>query len=178
MSCVACGHEVEMIDPSRFRTIPCPTYPEIRLALGCGRAVARLLDRVAARQRSHLNGRPDRLGGAELVPEARASLHHRVPHALSGLCLDPHRHSRGVDLDDDAPLPWRGRADIHCHGNACRGAARARLCAHAPLAARSRSCAIQPRCHAARRDRRSAAADPAQRRPRCSREEYRGVPRS
>ncbi len=33
-----------MIDPSRFRTIPCPTYPEIRLALGCGRAVARLLD--------------------------------------------------------------------------------------------------------------------------------------
>lgn len=38
------GHEVEMIDPSRFRTVPCPTYPEIRLALGCGRAVARLLD--------------------------------------------------------------------------------------------------------------------------------------
>ena len=39
------GHEVEVIEPSVFRTIPCPTYPEIRLALGCGRAVARLLDK-------------------------------------------------------------------------------------------------------------------------------------
>lgn len=27
------GHEVEVIGPDRFRTIPCPTYPEIRLAI-------------------------------------------------------------------------------------------------------------------------------------------------
>lgn len=26
------GHEVEVIGPNRFRTVPCPTYPEIRLA--------------------------------------------------------------------------------------------------------------------------------------------------
>jgi glycosyltransferase involved in cell wall biosynthesis len=38
------GHEVEVIDPSRFWTMPCPTYAEIRLALGCKRAVARVLD--------------------------------------------------------------------------------------------------------------------------------------
>jgi glycosyltransferase involved in cell wall biosynthesis len=38
------GHDVEVIEPTRFRTIPCPTYPEIRLALGCGRAVTRILD--------------------------------------------------------------------------------------------------------------------------------------
>ena len=38
------GHEVVVIDPSQFRTIACPTYPEIRLALGCSRAVARMLD--------------------------------------------------------------------------------------------------------------------------------------
>lgn len=38
------GHQVDVIEPSGFRTIGCPTYPEIRLALGCGRAVARLLD--------------------------------------------------------------------------------------------------------------------------------------
>jgi glycosyltransferase involved in cell wall biosynthesis len=38
------GHEVEVVDPSHFRTIACPTYPEIRLALGCRRAVARFLD--------------------------------------------------------------------------------------------------------------------------------------
>lgn len=27
------GHEVDVIGPDRFRTIPCPTYPEIRLAI-------------------------------------------------------------------------------------------------------------------------------------------------
>lgn len=32
--CRGMGHEVEVIEPSQFKTIPCPTYPEIRLALG------------------------------------------------------------------------------------------------------------------------------------------------
>jgi glycosyltransferase involved in cell wall biosynthesis len=40
------GHRVEVIGPSRFRTVPCPTYPEIRLALGCGRRVAKMLDEI------------------------------------------------------------------------------------------------------------------------------------
>jgi len=34
------GHRVETLTPDQFSTIPCPSYPEIRLALGCGRAVA------------------------------------------------------------------------------------------------------------------------------------------
>ena len=40
----ALGHDVMMLTPERFRTIPCPTYPEIRLSLAAGSAVARLLD--------------------------------------------------------------------------------------------------------------------------------------
>ncbi len=40
----ATGHEVTVISPAEFRTIPCPTYPEIRLALFAGRAVSRHLD--------------------------------------------------------------------------------------------------------------------------------------
>jgi glycosyltransferase involved in cell wall biosynthesis len=32
--CRAMGHEVEVISPELFKTVPCPTYPEIRLALG------------------------------------------------------------------------------------------------------------------------------------------------
>ena len=40
------GHDVEVIEPSLFWTLPCPTYPEIRLALGCDLAVARRLDEV------------------------------------------------------------------------------------------------------------------------------------
>lgn len=38
------GHEVRFITPQEFRTVPCPTYPEIRLALLPRRGVARALD--------------------------------------------------------------------------------------------------------------------------------------
>jgi glycosyltransferase involved in cell wall biosynthesis len=33
------GHMVDAITPDQFRTVPCPSYPEIRLALGSGRTV-------------------------------------------------------------------------------------------------------------------------------------------
>lgn len=38
------GHEVDIIEPSRFWTVPCPTYPEIRLALGCSRRIGEQLE--------------------------------------------------------------------------------------------------------------------------------------
>jgi glycosyltransferase involved in cell wall biosynthesis len=41
----ALGHDVAMMTPEGLRTIPCPTYPEIRLALFQGRRVARWLER-------------------------------------------------------------------------------------------------------------------------------------
>lgn len=41
------GHEVEIIEPSRFWTMACPTYPEIRLAIGCSARVGRRLDDYA-----------------------------------------------------------------------------------------------------------------------------------
>jgi glycosyltransferase involved in cell wall biosynthesis len=47
------GVSVTVIHPALFSTIPCPTYPEIRLALGAGRAVARHLD-AAAPQAVHI----------------------------------------------------------------------------------------------------------------------------
>ena len=37
------GHQIATITPDGFRTWPCPTYPEIRLALGCAREVGRRL---------------------------------------------------------------------------------------------------------------------------------------
>jgi len=36
----ALGHEVMMITPEHFRTVPCPTYPEIRLSIFPGRLVS------------------------------------------------------------------------------------------------------------------------------------------
>ncbi|QSA96853.1 glycosyltransferase family 1 protein [Methylococcus sp. EFPC2] len=38
------GHIVELFTPDRFRNWPCPGYQEIRLALGCGRKLHRMLD--------------------------------------------------------------------------------------------------------------------------------------
>jgi glycosyltransferase involved in cell wall biosynthesis len=40
----AAGHEVTVISPADFRTIPCPTYPEIRLSILAGRPVRRRLE--------------------------------------------------------------------------------------------------------------------------------------
>jgi glycosyltransferase involved in cell wall biosynthesis len=41
------GVRVEVVHPQQFRTVPCPTYPEIRLAMFAGRALARRLDEIA-----------------------------------------------------------------------------------------------------------------------------------
>lgn len=41
---VAMGHAVEVISPDRFLSLPCPTYPEIRLALLPGRKLRRLAE--------------------------------------------------------------------------------------------------------------------------------------
>jgi len=41
------GHDTLAITPEAFRTIPCPSYPEIRLALFAGRQVARTLNEFA-----------------------------------------------------------------------------------------------------------------------------------
>ena len=38
------GHNAEVIGPDRFRSVPCPTYPEIRLALGARRGLPKLID--------------------------------------------------------------------------------------------------------------------------------------
>ena len=39
------GHTVAVVTPDQFRTVPCPTYPEIRLALAGPRQVGRRIER-------------------------------------------------------------------------------------------------------------------------------------
>lgn len=41
------GHVVEVVAPGRFRTVPCPTYPEIRLALWPWPGVRRMIEAFA-----------------------------------------------------------------------------------------------------------------------------------
>jgi glycosyltransferase involved in cell wall biosynthesis len=40
------GHEVVVLGPDRFRSVPAPTYPEIRLALATPWSVGRIIDEV------------------------------------------------------------------------------------------------------------------------------------
>lgn len=40
----AAGHEVLFLAPQMFRTLPCPTYPEIRLALPSGKTLAGIVE--------------------------------------------------------------------------------------------------------------------------------------
>ena len=37
---IAMGHQVDMITPQEFKTIPCPTYPDISLSLFPGKILA------------------------------------------------------------------------------------------------------------------------------------------
>ena len=37
---IAMGHQVDMITPQEFKTIPCPTYPDISLSLFAGKKLA------------------------------------------------------------------------------------------------------------------------------------------
>lgn len=43
----AAGHEVLVVEPGQFRTFPCPTYPEIRLAWFAYRRLSQLLEEFA-----------------------------------------------------------------------------------------------------------------------------------
>ncbi|HET6184985.1 MAG TPA: glycosyltransferase family 1 protein [Acetobacteraceae bacterium] len=43
----AMGMDVDVIGPDRFRTVPCPTYPEIRLALAPRRRLFRMIEDFA-----------------------------------------------------------------------------------------------------------------------------------
>ncbi|OJW73526.1 MAG: alpha-mannosyltransferase [Sphingomonadales bacterium 63-6] len=41
------GHEVMVISPDQYRSVPCPSYPEIRLALASGRSVGARIEQFA-----------------------------------------------------------------------------------------------------------------------------------
>src|ERR1700677_3320035 len=68
------GHRVELLTPLEFRTIPCPTYPEIRLSLMPGQQVRRRIAEFA----------PDALHIATEGPLGMAARsyarRHKLPH--------------------------------------------------------------------------------------------------
>jgi len=73
----ALGHVVEVVGPDRFRTVPCPTYPDIRLSILPGRRLDRIIRAF----------RPDALHVATEGPLGMAARgwarRHRVPFTTS-----------------------------------------------------------------------------------------------
>ena len=68
----AAGQQVILVTPDQFRTVPCPTYPEIRLALLPGRRIAELIE-------TH---RPDAIHIATEGPLGWAARNYCVRHDL------------------------------------------------------------------------------------------------
>jgi glycosyltransferase involved in cell wall biosynthesis len=71
------GHRVTMISPQDYRTLPCPTYPEIRLALTTRRRLAR---RIAELQPAYIHIATE---GPLGIAARRACLKHGWPFTTS-----------------------------------------------------------------------------------------------
>ncbi len=85
------GHDVHVIGPDdRFRTVPCPTYPDIRLAVDARRSRARAPHRRLCTGRDpHLDRGAAGVRGAPVLPAEAARLHHRLPHQIPGIYRGP-----------------------------------------------------------------------------------------
>ena len=85
----AARRRASVLAPHEFRTVPCPTYPEIRLAL-CRLTARRAsaFDAIQTRRDPHRDRRPDRLDGAPLLPRhgvcrSPRAIHTRFPEYLA-----------------------------------------------------------------------------------------------
>jgi glycosyltransferase involved in cell wall biosynthesis len=104
------GHSVEVIEPGRFRTIPCPTYPEIRLALGCGRAVTRMFDEF----------QPDRIHISTEGPIGWAARHWSLKHGRHFTTAFHTRFPDYVSIRTGIPAEWVWTMMRRFHGAAER----------------------------------------------------------
>ena len=104
------GHTAEVIGPDRFRTLPCPGYPSIRLALWPGPRLARLLDELA----------PDAIHIATEGPLGLAARHHCLRHGFSFTTAYHTQFPEYLALRTPIPLRWSYAAVRRFHAAAAR----------------------------------------------------------
>lgn len=104
----AMGHRVEILSPLEFKTLPCPTYPDIRLSMLPGKAVARRI-REFAPQALHIATE-----GPLGVAARRYALKHKIPFTTAYHTRFPEyvRARTGI------PLAWTYRFLRWFHGPA------------------------------------------------------------
>lgn len=104
----AMGHQVDMITPLEFSTVPCPTYPEIRLSLLPGRKVNRRIETFA----------PDALHIATEGPLGLAARGYALRHKLPFTTAYHTRFPEYVQARFGIPLAWTYRFLHWFHGPA------------------------------------------------------------
>jgi glycosyltransferase involved in cell wall biosynthesis len=95
----ALGHEVDILSPLEFSTLPCPTYPDIRLSLLPGK-------RVEKRIRGYA---PHALHIATEGPLGLAARRHAIRHGLPFTTAYHTRFPEYVEARFKMPLSWTYR---------------------------------------------------------------------
>ncbi|MGN6579877.1 MAG: glycosyltransferase family 4 protein [Bordetella sp.] len=102
----ALGHEVELITPLEFRTLPCPTYPEIRLSILPYRRLSKRIDAFM----------PDALHIATEGPLGLAARRYAHKHGLPFTTAYHTRFPEYVQARFGIPLAWTYRFLHWFHG--------------------------------------------------------------
>ena len=92
----ALGHEVHMLTPEFFTTLPCPTYPEIRLSLLPGSRASQMIRDIA----------PDTIHIATEGPLGLAARNYAMRHDLSFTTAYHTRFPEYVRSRIKIPLSW------------------------------------------------------------------------
>lgn len=92
----ALGHRVEILSPLEFRTLPCPTYPDIRLSIFPGKGVARRIREFT----------PEALHIATEGPLGLAARRYALKHHLPFTTAYHTRFPEYVCARTGIPLAW------------------------------------------------------------------------
>mgnify|MGYP006273953647 CR=1 FL=1 len=104
------GHQVLVIDPGLFRTVPCPTYPDIRLALFPSRALVRRLEDFA----------PDAIHIATEGPLGQAARRYCLRNGLPFTTSFHTQFPEYIRLRAPIPVDWTYRVVRRFHAPAVR----------------------------------------------------------
>jgi len=104
----ALGHQVDLLTPLEFHTLPCPTYPEIRLSLAPSRKVSARIAEFA----------PDALHIATEGPLGLAARRHALRQGMPFTTAYHTRFPEYVQARLGVPLSWTYRFLRWFHGRA------------------------------------------------------------
>jgi hypothetical protein len=79
------GHDVQVVTPGDFPSLPCPTYPEIRVCFIRVFKVGAAHRCLSTRGTAHRDGGPTRVCRAPLLHLSESAVHKFLSHAFSAI---------------------------------------------------------------------------------------------